>query len=103
MNGAAIGDRIALKQKPGFFCRIDRAWRAAREPEGVVWMSMGNDNGGRSHGLKPIEPIGSAIDHDAGLPPPHQQRAMAKVAAGSDLDLAAGPEKNELDGAIPKA
>ncbi len=31
---------------------------------------------------------------------PHQQDAVAEMAARSDLDLAAGPEKGELDAAL---
>jgi hypothetical protein len=66
-------------------------------------MGMSDDDGGGRHGPQPSKPISSAIDHDLGMTPPHEQRAVAKVAARSDLDLAACAEKIELDGVIPKA
>ena len=52
------------------------------------------------HDLQPAEPIGPAVDHHAHMPFTHQQGAVAEMAARPDLDLAAGPEKGELDIAL---
>jgi hypothetical protein len=40
------------------------------------------------------------IDHHARMTEPHQQGAVAEMAAGPDLDLAPGAEKGELDAAL---
>jgi hypothetical protein len=64
-------------------------------------MGMGeNDCGWRDLG-EGLEPIGAAIDHDAGAATPDQKRAMPAVAARSCLDLAARTEKGELDLSLP--
>jgi hypothetical protein len=60
---------------------------------------------GQKHAVKScrgtmVEPIGAAIDHHARMTEPHQQGAVAEMAAGPDLDLAPGAEKGELDAAL---
>jgi hypothetical protein len=63
-------------------------------------MGVGDHDCRRIDPFLMVEPIRPTIDHYAHTAQPHQQGAVAKVAARPDLDLAAGTEKGELDAAL---
>ena len=89
------------KQTPGFLGGMHRACRALGEPGSVIAAGVSDHDRGRIDPSLMVEPICSAIDHHARLTQPHQQGAVAEMAAGPDLDLAAGAEKGELDRRVP--
>ena len=101
LNPTSIGEREPLDQRPSLVRRIDGARCALSEPEGVVGVSMCEYDCRGINGLQPAQPIGTAIDHHAGTALPHQQGAVAEVAARPEFDLAAGSEKGELDCRAP--
>jgi len=98
LDDAALADRIAGKPRPRLRSGVDGAWRPMSQPEGMVGMRMGDDDGGGRDGRKRREPIGAAIDHDASAPLPHEKGAVTAMAARSELDLATGSKKGQLDG-----
>ena len=99
VDDAAITDRITSKQRPRLFGGVDGTWRAMCKAKGVIGMRVGDDNGGGRDGLQRLEPIGATIDHDAGPPLPNEEGAVTVMAARPELDLAAGSDKGQLDGA----
>jgi hypothetical protein len=64
-------------------------------------MSVGEDDGGWRNRAKRLQPIGAAIDHDAGAAPPDKERAVTAMAARPRLDLAACAEKGQFDLCLP--
>jgi hypothetical protein len=67
----------------------------------MIRMGVGDDDGGGRDRCKRLEPIGAAIDHDAGAPLPYEERAMAAMAARPELDLAACAEEGNFDFRFP--
>jgi hypothetical protein len=101
LDQAAIFDRKAVDQPPSRFRRIDRARRAPRQPKGMIAMTVSKDDCGGSNRLQRLQPIGPAIDHDAGAAPLDEQRAVPTMAVRSYFDLAARAEKSQLDLSTP--
>jgi hypothetical protein len=79
---------------------VHRTFRVLGKSRGVIGMGVGDHDCGRIDPSLVVEPIGAAIDHHAPMTEPHQQSAVAEMAARPDLDLAAGAEKGELDAAL---
>src|SRR5579885_3666096 len=63
----------------------------------MIVVGVGEYNGGGSDPGARLEPIGPAIDHDAGAALSDEERAVAAVAARSCFDLAARAEEGEFD------
>ena len=99
-NVLAVRDGIVPKQRPGFLGGVHRTCRALGKSRGVIGMGVGDHDCGRIDPLLVVEPIGAAIDHHARMTDPHQQGAVAEMAARPDLDLAPSAEKGELDAAL---
>ena len=99
-NVLAVRDWIVLQQRPGLLGGMHRAGRALGKSRSVIGMGVGDYDCGRIDPFLMVEPIGAAIDHHARIAQPHQQSAVAKMAARPDLDLATGAEKGELDAAL---
>ena len=69
----------------------------------MIVVGVGEYNGGGSDPGARLEPIGPAIDHDAGAALSDEERAVAAVAARSCFDLAARAEEGEFDVCAPLA
>jgi hypothetical protein len=52
-------------------------------------MGMRENNRARRDGRKQVEPIRPAIDHDAGVIVPDEQRTVTPMETGTNLDFAA--------------
>jgi len=100
-NSSPVCDWKSGDDVPGFLRRKHGAWRATRQSEGMIAMSVGEDDRrGRQCRYAP-EPIRAAIDHDASAALPDEKSAMTAMAARSHLDLAACAEKEQFDFPAP--
>jgi hypothetical protein len=77
---APVANWKAVEQIRCFPRRVDRALGAFHQAPGVIGMRVGEDDRGRRNGGQLTEPIRSAIDHDAGVIVPNEQRAVTPVA-----------------------
>jgi hypothetical protein len=101
LDDTALGDGKAGDARLGLLGGIDRARCPASEPEGMIGMGVGDDDGGGRDRCKYPKPIGAAIDHDARAPPFDEKRAMTAVTARPELDLAACAEEGNFDLRFP--
>ncbi len=94
---AAILKRIVVDESPGLRGGVDGTGRAFRQPEGVIAVAVGEDDGRGRDFSERLQPIGAAIDHDARRPARHEQSRVAAVTARPQRDLAACAKERELD------
>ena len=69
---------------------MHRTCRTLGKPGSVIGMGVGDHDCRRIDRFLMVEPSRPTIDHYAHMAQPHQQGAVAKVAARPDLDLTAG-------------
>ena len=93
---AAITNGISIEQIECCIGRIDRAGSALGKAGGVIGMRMSEHDGRRSNDADPIQPVCSAIDHDASTAVANKGRAMTPMPTGADLDLATRAQKRQL-------
>src|SRR4030067_3500401 len=64
LDNASVFDGITVYQRPGLLGSVDRAWRAGGKPKGVVWVGVGEDDGGGRDRSQGLQPISAALDPD---------------------------------------
>jgi hypothetical protein len=94
---AAITNGISIEQIDCCIGRIDRAGGAFGEAGGVIGMRMREHDGRWSNGTDTIQPVRSAIDHDASTAVANKGRAMTPMSTGAGLDLATRAQKRQLE------
>lgn len=96
----ATFDRRPVQETPGVSSCIYRARRTLAEAERVVTMGMCDDDRVRRDGAKPMEPIGTAVDHDPRAAAAHQQSTVHLVGSATDLRIAPRSEEVQPDRAL---
>ena len=89
IDQAPLADRVAIDRAPDLTCGKDRAACAADKTGTMVWMGMGEQNGGGFPARNEVQPIRAAIDDNFMATINNGQRRVSIVLARALLYVSA--------------